>query len=155
MKRMLAATAISVLAAGGGGSATLSVATAQTQAGYEARLASLPMDMITRDKTAGTGRVTAALSGKVLTVSGEFSALPSSARNANLRIGVAGGARGPVLAPLQLSSGTDGTITGKVTLTAPQIAALKTGRLYIQIDSEGAPDGHLWGWLMNAAKATQ
>jgi hypothetical protein len=25
---------------------------------------------------------------------------------------------------------------------------LKAGRLYIQIDSEKGPEGHLWGWLL-------
>ena len=33
-------------------------------------------------------------------------------------------------------------------LTPDQIADLRAGRLYVQIQSERAPDGNLWGWLL-------
>jgi hypothetical protein len=29
------------------------------------------------------------------------------------------------------------------------LAALRSGKLYIQIDSETVPSGHLWGWLLD------
>ena len=29
-----------------------------------------------------------------------------------------------------------------------QLADLEKGRLYVQLHSEKAPDGNLWGWLM-------
>jgi hypothetical protein len=44
--------------------------------------------------------------------------------------------------------GTSGTITGSMDLTPAQVDALKAGKLYIQINSEGAPNGHLLGWLL-------
>ena len=33
-------------------------------------------------------------------------------------------------------------------LTAEQVESLRKGKLYIQIDSEKASDGNLWGWLL-------
>ena len=41
-----------------------------------------------------------------------------------------------------------GTLSGSFDLTPLQIADLEKGRLYVQVHSEKAPDGNLWGWLM-------
>ncbi len=41
-----------------------------------------------------------------------------------------------------------GTISGDVTLSAKQASAFRTGKLYVQIDSQKAPDGTVWGWLL-------
>jgi hypothetical protein len=41
-----------------------------------------------------------------------------------------------------------GTISGTFTLTSIQLADLEKGRLYVQLHSEKAPDGNLWGWLL-------
>jgi hypothetical protein len=49
---------------------------------------------------------------------------------------------------LIVSKGTNGTITGSLELTPRQIEALEKGSLYIQIHSEKAPEGNLWGWLL-------
>ena len=46
------------------------------------------------------------------------------------------------------SGGTSGTFKGSVTLTREQGAAIAKGLLYVQVQSEKAPDGNLWGWLM-------
>ena len=43
-----------------------------------------------------------------------------------------------------------GTISGSVELTATQVADLEKRRLYVQVHSEKAPDGNLWGWLFPA-----
>jgi hypothetical protein len=45
-------------------------------------------------------------------------------------------------------TGNTGTISGTFDLTPDQVDALKKGRLYVQIQSEGAPNGHLLGWLL-------
>ena len=52
---------------------------------------------------------------------------------------------------------TSGTISGSFTLTSAQQRLLRTGKLYIQINSEKAPEeypwgpkGTLWGWLFPA-----
>ena len=41
-------------------------------------------------------------------------------------------------------------MTVRIKLDPSQLAALRSRRLYIQIDSERAPAGHLWGWLLEA-----
>ena len=46
------------------------------------------------------------------------------------------------------TDGASGTISGTFTLTSIQVADLEKGRLYIQLHSEKAPDGNLWGWLL-------
>jgi hypothetical protein len=60
------------------------------------------------------------------------------------------GVRGPTILDLDLtiSKAEKGTLSGSVELTPDQIADLRAGRLYVQIQSERAPDGNLWGWLL-------
>ena len=58
------------------------------------------------------------------------------------------GVRGPVVFDLTVSPGTSGTIAASVDLTPAQITDLEKGRLYVQLHSEKAPDGNLWGWLL-------
>jgi len=42
----------------------------------------------------------------------------------------------------------NGTLSGSFDLTPDQIESLKKGKWYVQIHSEKAPDGNLWGWLL-------
>jgi hypothetical protein len=121
---------------------------------FETRLAPVAMDLLTRDSVAGVGRAQAVLNGNRLVVSATFEGLPSRAVSANLRQGIAIGARGPVAFNLDVSGGTSGTLSGSMRLNRAQTAALKEGRMYVQIQSEGAPDGHLWGWLLPPRRDT-
>lgn len=117
-------------------------------AGYEAELDPTPFDATNRADVIGSiGDVTATLDGNRLTVSGHFSHLSSSATGASLRIGLAKGVPGDAVGTLTVSHAKDGTVTGAVTLTPDQIAALKKQALYVRVDSEKAPDGNLQGWL--------
>jgi hypothetical protein len=49
-------------------------------------------------------------------------------------------------------SGTAGTISAALDLTAQQVADLEQKWLYVQLHSEKAPDGNLWGWLFPQEK---
>jgi hypothetical protein len=62
-------------------------------------------------------------------------------------MGVSMGVMGDSIGELTATHATSGTISGKLTLTAKQLAALHAKSLYIRIDSEKAPDGNLQGWL--------
>ena len=62
--------------------------------------------------------------------------------------GLAKGVRGASLGELTVSKATNGTVTGSLDLTREQVQSLQSGQLYIQISSEKAPDGNLWGWLV-------
>ena len=100
---------------------------------------------------AGSGSAAASLSGKKLSITGSFDKLASPATAASLRIGQFTGVRGESLHELTISktgAGNSGTISGTFDLTNDQLDALKKGKLYIQIQSEGAPNGHLLGWLL-------
>ncbi len=58
--------------------------------------------------------------------------------------------RGPNVLDLAVAKtdATSGTLSGSLDLTAIQVADLEKGRLYVQLHSEKAPDGNLWGWLL-------
>jgi hypothetical protein len=58
------------------------------------------------------------------------------------------GIRGAPFADLTVTAATHGEIRGSVELTAAQVEDLEKGRLYVQLHSEQAPDGNLWGWLL-------
>jgi CHRD domain-containing protein len=119
---------------------------------YKARLAPVPMDASMAATVSGLGSATASLTGTTLTVTGSFDGLKSPATIAQIHKAQRG-VRGPVLFDLKVTpNGTGGTISGSVTLTPQQAADLDKAWFYIQLHSEKAPDGNLWGWLMPQEK---
>lgn len=121
----------------------------RAQERFETRLASVADDLSTRDDVAGEGRAQASLEGDQLTVTAEYQGLPSNATGAELRQGYAIGAPSDqVVGPLQVSGGQQGTVSGTLKLSKSQLTAMKAGWMYVQIKSEKAPDGNLWGWLL-------
>jgi CHRD domain len=138
--------AVAVIGIGFGGLA-LSLA-AQSSETFKARLSPVPADARTRADLAGSGSASAALNGAKLAITGSFDGLRAAATTASLHIGVAAGVRGPAIGDLTISKATSGTISGSIELTPQQLASLHKGGLYVQIQSEKAPDGVLWGWLL-------
>src|SRR5262245_20416778 len=120
---------------------------AQTGKTYRARLSPVPIDQAMMATIAGGGSATATLNGSKLTVTGTFEGLKSPATIVQIHKGQRG-VRGPVVLDLQTTKGTSGTISGTVDLNPQQVQDLQNARLYIQLHSEKAPDGNLWGWLM-------
>jgi CHRD domain len=116
---------------------------------FKARLSPVPIDMSMMSTVAGVGSITATLAGKQLTITGTFEGLRSPATTAQLHRGPKG-IRGPAILDLDLMipKAVKGTLSGSVELTPDQITDLKNGRLYVQLQSERAPDGNLWGWLL-------
>ena len=123
-------------------------AAAQNEVRYKVRLAPVPLDIAMRSTVAGSGSATAVLKGTLLTINGTFGELRSPATTARLHQGPTMGLRGMPFADLMISKATNGTITGSVTLSPEQARALERGRVYLQISSERAPDGNLWGWFV-------
>jgi len=121
---------------------------AQNEERYKVRLSTVPMDGGMRNTVAGTGSATAVLSGAKLTVNGMFDGLLSPAITARVHRGPAMGVRGASFAELTVSKAQKGAVSGSIDLAPEQVRALKTGQLYIQISSEKAPDGNLWGWFV-------
>ena len=108
----------------------------------------MPIEVATRANVTGSGSGSATLDGRRLLVSGSFSGLRGPATAARLHEGSALGIRGAPLFDIDVESTTDGSFSGDVELTPEQVDGLRQGRLYIQIHSEAAPDGNLWGWLL-------
>src|SRR5439155_16525655 len=121
-------------------------ASAQTET-FKGRLSPVPIENAARSGITGSGSVTATLTGRSLTIRGMFSGLQSPATVAQIRLGPRG-IRGPVMFNLTVTKATNGSISGTQTLTPEQVEAVRRSRFYVQIHSEKAPDGNLWGWLL-------
>jgi hypothetical protein len=125
----------------------LLVAPPARAASFVGELDPVPFDASARASVTGIGELSATLEGYVLTINGKFSGLPSPATAAHLEMGLAEGVKGTPFADLTATHAINGEISGRVTLTRAQTEAAKRNALYVQIDSEKAPDGNLWGWL--------
>ena len=119
---------------------------------YRARLSIVPIDIAMQSTIAGSGSATAALKGATLTINGTFSGLRTPATVARLHRSPRTAMRGVPIGDLTATAETSGTIAGSIELTREQIDDLAAGRLYIQLHSQKAPDGNLWGWLLAAEK---
>src|SRR6266540_2220986 len=115
---------------------------------FKARLSPTPVDNSTQREVLGSGSATATLMGRRLAVRGSFEGMKTPATIAQIHLGPRG-IRGPVMFDLMVTKGANGagTIAGTFNLTPEQAEAVRSGRFYIQIHSEKAPDGNLWGWL--------
>jgi hypothetical protein len=131
--------------------------TAMTVTQYQANLGPMPLDDETKAVIAGRGEATATLSGRTLTIEGRFGGLPSNATKALLALSPAIGVPGKPAHEFALPAATEGVLSTSIRLSSAEAEALRTGRLYLQIDSEKAPPGYswgpqgtLWGWLLPA-----
>src|SRR6185503_5024041 len=103
------------------------VVSAQTAKTYRARLSPVALDIAMQATVAGSGSVTAALSGTRLTINGTFDGLKSPATIAQIHKSPIAGVRGPVVADLTVTAatgGTSGTLSGTLTLTPQQATDL-------------------------------
>ena len=130
---------------------TVAVAVAQAPS-YRARLSVVPLDVAMQSTVAGVGSATATLKGTTLTITGTFSGLKTNATVARVHRGPRTAMRGPAIGDLTATAGTSGTITGTIELTKQQVDDLVAGRLYLQLHSEKAPEGNLWGWFLPETK---
>lgn len=124
-------------------------------ADYRAELRPMPLDDETKVFIAGDGEATATIEGDRVTVKGSFHGLPSRATAAHIVSSPAIGVPGKPVLTLELTGTTEGALSATFRLTKAQMQALKSGRLYVQVDSEKAPPGYswgpngtLWGWLL-------
>jgi hypothetical protein len=116
---------------------------------YQVYLSAMPFNDATQPLMTGKGSASATLDGDTLSISGSFAGLSGPATKARLSVSRGPGIPGNPLVDLTLSGGVEGKVTGKTKLDPGQLAALRSGKLYIQIDSEKVPSGHLWGWLLD------
>ena len=119
---------------------------------YRARLSVVPIDVAMQATVAGSGAATATLKGSTLSIAGTFGGLKTPATVARLHRGPKTAMRGPAIGDLTATAATSGAISGTIELTKLQIDDLAAGRIYLQLHSEKAPDGNLWGWLLPETK---
>ena len=122
------------------------LAATQAPTSFKGRLSPVPVAAASPNIT-GVGSVTATLSATKLTITGTFEGLASPATFAKLHRAPKG-IRGPAVFDLTLTPGTSGKISATLDLTPAQVEDLARERFYVQLHSEKAPDGNLWGWLL-------
>jgi hypothetical protein len=127
------------------------LAAAQARTQFRARLSTVPLDVAMQSTIAGSGAATATLTGSRLTVTGTFTGLKSPVTLARVHVGPKG-MRGPAVFDLKVTGDVTGTISGAFDLAPAQVEDVTKSRDYIQIHSEKAPDGNLWGWLLPQEK---
>jgi len=123
-------------------------ATQPATAPMRARLSPVPTDLAMQETIAGLGSATATLTGVTLSIDGAYRGLRSPATSVRIFESARPGLRGPLVGEFASGGGTTGTFTATLTLTREQATAFTKGLLYVQVQSEKAPDGNLWGWLM-------
>jgi hypothetical protein len=122
--------------------------TAAAQDAFKIRLRPVPIEASTAANTIGAGEATATLAGTRLTLRGSFAGLKGAATVARLHQGAVMGVRGPAFADVTVPATAAGDFSAEIALTPAQVTALREGHVYLQIHSETAPDGNLWGWLL-------
>src|SRR6516164_1655625 len=125
-------------------------AAAPATSAYETALGPTPITHTSRTMLTGDGAVVATLSGDTLTISGTFEGMSGPATDAHVMMGEGIGIPGDPVLDLTAGQAASGTISGTFNLNRAQLAALRSGRLYIQVNSRvgPAPGGNLWGWLL-------
>src|SRR5438552_794352 len=87
----------------------LVVVSAQPPKTFKARLSPVPLDVAMQATVAGSGSVSAVLTGSKLSISGTFEGLRSPATIAQIHKGPIRGVRGPIVFDLSVSKASDGT----------------------------------------------
>ncbi len=129
--------------------AILSLATLAAAERYQVYLSPMPFNDATQPFMTGKGTASATLDGDTLSISGSFAGLSGPASKAHLSLSRGPGIPGAPVVDLTLVGDVAGKVTGQIKLDPSQLAALRSRKLYIQIDSEKVPSGHLWGWLLD------
>jgi hypothetical protein len=126
---------------------------AKAAEGYQAHLGPTPVPDGVRSAIMGEGSVSATLNGQNLQVEGQFAGTGTTATEAFLMQGTGIGIPGPAM--LKIGVTPDGKISGTAKLSRDQLAALRAGYVYVQVNSDKfpAPQGQLFGWLLPAHAA--
>jgi hypothetical protein len=115
---------------------------------YQAYLSPMPHNDAMHANFSGKGNLLATLEGDTLKLTGTFTGLASAATKAHVCLSQAAGIPGKPILDVVVPHEIEGKVTGTFKLDKSQLEALQKGKFYLQIDSEKAPDGNLWGWLL-------
>jgi hypothetical protein len=139
-----------LLAVAAFGALAQAAAAAPATSAYESVLGPTPITHTSSATLTGDGAVVATLSGNTLNITGTFQGLSAPATDAHVMMGEGIGIPGDPILDLAAGQAASGSISGTFNLNRAQLAALRNGRLYIQVNSRigPAPGGNLWGWLL-------
>ncbi|HUE64826.1 MAG TPA: CHRD domain-containing protein [Rhizomicrobium sp.] len=139
-----------LLAVAAFGALAQAAAAAPATSAYESVLGPTPITHTSSATLTGDGAVVATLSGNTLNITGTFQGLSAPATDAHVMMGEGIGIPGEPILDLAAGQAASGDISGSFHLNRAQLAALKNGHLYIQVNSRigPAPGGNLWGWLL-------
>jgi hypothetical protein len=115
---------------------------------YQAYLSPMPHNDAMHANFSGKGSAVATIDGDTMSLNGAFMGLASAATKAHVCLSMAPGIPGKPIFEFTIPAAVEGKVTATFKLDSDQVTALKAGKLYIQIDSEKAPNGNLWGWLL-------
>jgi CHRD domain len=116
---------------------------------YQAYLSPVPHNDATLDNVRGKGTATVTLDGDTISIAATFAGLASPATKAVLLLSAGAGIPGKtVVKELDVTADANGKVSAQIKLDAAQLAALRGGKLYLQINSQKAPEGNLWGWFL-------
>lgn len=98
----------------------------------------------------GDGNVVASVADGEVLISGQFEGLAAPVIGIRLLSGVAVGVPGNAeIARVPFKPGAHaGQIDTRFRLNSDQLELLRAGRIYLQVETEDAPDGALWGWFL-------
>ena len=130
---------------------TCAITTVNTQSPtrYRGRLSIVPVDFSTVATISGSGEFTAEIQERELLLNVHFADLSSPATRAELRKAPKG-QRGSIefTFNIRTTRSTTGNFSHTLTLTEPQLQALREEQYYLQIQTVGNPDGEIRGWLL-------
>lgn len=115
---------------------------------YQIHISPMPFNDATQPDMTGKGTATATLDGETLSIAGTFTGLASAATKAHLSLSAGPGIPGKPIFELAVSPDVAGKLTGQFKLQPNQVTALKSNKLYVQIDTQKVPTGTLWGWIL-------
>lgn len=125
------------------------VAASSDATNYYSSLDAVAFTMETRALVTGRGSVQASRDGSRTAFRGHFAGLAAPATRVTVRLGNGVGVPGREIAALPVApSLRAGSFQGTLELSAAQLAGLSSGHVYVRIDTETAPEGALWGWLL-------
>lgn len=120
---------------------------AQSGERFRGRLSVLPVDFATARTMSGSGETRGTLTGNSLVITGTFEGLSSPATVAHIHQAPRA-RRGPVAFTVEVTTGTNGDVSGNLELDDAQRQALRNGEYYVQIHTETNPGGEIRGWLI-------
>jgi hypothetical protein len=112
------------------------------------KLGTIPVANTNRAQVAGTGYVTANLSGNSLTITGEFEGLTGPATGVGVYAGKLAELGATEVTVLEADAAEAGSFSGTIELDDAQQQILQDSGFYVVVQTEPNPTGEIKAWLV-------